>query len=207
MNTKETTSSIPAKRARDEYAEETISDLSDGELDAAIIANPIKPDHSLADMPDAELLQPYSDDEDDEDDDDRKLHMSLSNRDEQVKARLAVAHAAMLPILASLTEDQQRRYETFRRVGFPRPLIKKMIAKVWGQAGTGSSAAHAVIVVAGIAKVYVGELVEEAAEVAREWGDAEPGRPLLPSHYREAHRRLVMAGRLLSGSSRSSVLL
>jgi transcription initiation factor TFIID subunit 11 len=208
--------SEPPKRARDEqHADDTISDLSDGELDAAIITNPLsnnkRPMAMSGDsvIPDADLYDPEEDDEEDDEEEEENEHhrtLSLLSRDDQVKARLAAAHQSVAPLLSTLSPDQQRRYETFRRSGFPRPQIKKMISKIWGGAGTGASAAHAVIVVAGIAKVFVGELVEEAKEVARVWGEGE-GSALLPSHYREAHRRLVMAGKLSNGTGKGNILL
>jgi len=46
---------------------------------------------------------------------------------------------------------------------------------------------NSVIVVAGIAKVFVGELVEEAKKVQSDLGDLGP---LTPFHILEAHRRL-----------------
>ena len=50
-----------------------------------------------------------------------------------------------------------------------------------------------VIVVAGIAKVFVGELVEEARMVLEEWGDG-PDSAIMPAHIVEAHRRLKGRG-------------
>lgn len=49
-----------------------------------------------------------------------------ADRDELVRTRIATSQAAMKNILDSLTEEQLQRYETFRRVGLPRPMIKKV---------------------------------------------------------------------------------
>ena len=47
-----------------------------------------------------------------------------------------------------------------------------------------------VIVMAGIAKVFVGELIEEAKAVQESRGDAVADAPLTPFHIIEAYRRL-----------------
>lgn len=51
-----------------------------------------------------------------------------ADRDELIRARVAASQEQMRTILASLSEEQLQRYETFRRVGFPRPMIKKVPA-------------------------------------------------------------------------------
>lgn len=120
-------------------------------------------------------------------------------------------------LLSQLSPEQQQRYEFFRRSGFQRSTIKKVMQNV---ANTPISQTMA-IVMAGISKVYVGELVETgtryspsmmsrgilhldrrdpqhsrplshgrfaARGVMDEWGD--PAGPLQPRHIREAYRRL-----------------
>jgi hypothetical protein len=91
-----------------------------------------------------------------------------ADHDEIVRARVAASQEQMKEVLTGLTPEQLQRYETFRRVGFPRPMIKKILQKVVDElsggkdkAATGSINPSAVIVAAGIAKVFVGELIEE----------------------------------------------
>ena len=86
-------------------------------------------------------------------------------------------------VLQNFTPEQMHRYETFRRVGFSRAIVKKIMQNVLSHAANPNT----VIVMGGIAKVFVGELVEEAKDVMDEWGESGP---LLPSHLIEAHRRL-----------------
>ncbi|KAI5188586.1 transcription initiation factor TFIID subunit 11 [Nematocida sp. AWRm77] len=83
----------------------------------------------------------------------------------------------------SLTEDELRRYGTFRKTGFNKGGIRKFVAQTLGQTCNPNFA----IVLSGIAKVFVSELVEEAKEVQAEWKDKHE---LLPSHVHEAYRRL-----------------
>ncbi|KAI5184305.1 transcription initiation factor TFIID subunit 11 [Nematocida homosporus] len=85
--------------------------------------------------------------------------------------------------VSALTEDELVRYGTFRRTGFNKPGIRKFVSQVLGQTCNPNFA----IVLSGIAKVFVSELVEEAKKVQSEW--EEPGE-LMPSQIHEAYRRL-----------------
>jgi transcription initiation factor TFIID subunit 11 len=82
-----------------------------------------------------------------------------------------------------MNEADQQRYETFRSSNFPKSAIKKLIGTIIGQAVN----PNIVIGVAGISKVFIGEMVEEAKKIQKEMND---DGPLLPSHIHEAHRRL-----------------
>jgi transcription initiation factor TFIID subunit 11 len=130
-----------------------------------------------------------SDAEDDarmNEDDDNYVEEVDQDKDEIIRERIAQSQEQMKHILELLSEDQLKRYETFRRVGFPRPAIRKLMSKVLDQQVNMNS----VIVVSGIAKVFVGELVEEARKVMDDLG--ESGQ-IMPSHLLEAHRRLKAA--------------
>lgn len=48
------------------------------------------------------------------------------DRDEIIRNRVVASQEQMRTIIASLNAEQLQRYETFRRVGFPRPMIKKV---------------------------------------------------------------------------------
>ncbi len=50
----------------------------------------------------------------------------VTDRDEIIRARIASSQEQMRDLLVSLNESQLQRYETFRRVGFPRPMIRKV---------------------------------------------------------------------------------
>lgn len=86
-------------------------------------------------------------------------------------------------IISAMSEEELLRYETFRRSGFPKAAIKKYINNVIGQAVN----PNFVIAVSGLAKVFVGEMIEIAKIVQKE---KQESGPLLPSHIHEAYRRL-----------------
>ncbi|CAD25154.1 TRANSCRIPTION INITIATION FACTOR TFIID 28kDa SUBUNIT [Encephalitozoon cuniculi GB-M1] len=86
-------------------------------------------------------------------------------------------------ITGTMSEEELHRYEKFRGSGFPKAAIKKYISSVIGQAVN----PNFVIAVCGLAKVFVGEMIEIAKAVQEE--RREEG-PLLPSHIHEAYRRL-----------------
>lgn len=86
-------------------------------------------------------------------------------------------------LVSAFSNSQQDQYEIFRRSSFPKSSVKKIMQGVCGS----TLPQNAVIAMAGIAKVYVGEVVEAALQ-ARE--DLAEDGPLQPKHVREAVRRL-----------------
>ncbi|KAH9386934.1 transcription initiation factor TFIID subunit 11 [Nematocida major] len=83
----------------------------------------------------------------------------------------------------NLTEEELKRYVKFRRTGFNKGGIRKFVSQVLEQTCNPNFS----IVLSGIAKVFVSEIVEEAKEVQEAWEDSGE---LLPSHVHEAYRRL-----------------
>lgn len=119
------------------------------------------------------------------------------DQEESIRLKLEQTREQMKYILENFTPAQMHRYETFRRVGFSRSVIKKTMQTILGHAPNPNS----VIIMAGIAKVFAGEIVEGALEVAREWNE-QSGAPLLPSHLMEAHRRMKVRSRLIPSLAR-----
>lgn len=100
-----------------------------------------------------------------------------------------------------------KRYERFRRVGLARPTMERLMQRILDQRVNTTS----VIVASGIAKVFVGELIEGARVVMEEEIHAQlelslmeqddledaiiaamENRPLEPFHIIESHRRMKM---------------
>uniref|UniRef100_A0A0D3A4L0 TAFII28-like protein domain-containing protein n=1 Tax=Brassica oleracea var. oleracea TaxID=109376 RepID=A0A0D3A4L0_BRAOL len=97
--------------------------------------------------------------------------------------------AKMQVILSQFTEDQMSRYESFRRSAFQKGNMRKLLQ---GVTGSQKISMPVIIVNCGIAKMFVGELVETARVVMGERNDSGPIRPC---HIRESYRRLKLEGK------------
>ncbi|KAJ6799311.1 transcription initiation factor TFIID subunit 11 [Iris pallida] len=104
--------------------------------------------------------------------------------------------AKMQAILSQFTEGQMTRYESFRRSGFQKSIMKRLLTSI---TGSQKISVPMTIVVSGIAKMFVGELIETARTVMME---RKEGGPVRPCHIREAYRRLKLEGKVLKRSVR-----
>ncbi|KAL0056014.1 hypothetical protein WJX82_006688 [Trebouxia sp. C0006] len=93
-------------------------------------------------------------------------------------------------IMNLMTQEQLERYEAFRRSAVNKGSMKRVLQTVSGQVNISDKI---VTVMRGIAKVYVGELVEAARLFAHESGDSGP---LQPVHYQAAYQQLNSQGKV-----------
>ncbi|CAG8489481.1 9004_t:CDS:2 [Scutellospora calospora] len=82
----------------------------------------------------------------------------------------------------TFSKEQTERFEVYRRSALSKPNIKKLVSGILGQPCSNNIS----IVVAGFSKIFIGEIVEKALDIKKEWGSEGP---LSPDHIREAFRR------------------
>lgn len=105
--------------------------------------------------------------------------------DEEANIKLQV-------LVSNFSDEQLDRYEMYRRSAFSKVSIKRLMNSISGTVPS----SNVVIAMAGIAKVFVGEIVEEALEVQRQENSTEQTpTPLEPKHLREAFRRIQQKSR------------
>lgn len=114
-------------------------------------------------------------------------------REDNIRHRVDLAYNNMKHILDRLTPEQSLRYDTFRRSRIQGPLLKKWMSSY----SNFLIHPNISIVMAGISKVFVGELVEAALQLKSQYGNSGP---LLPSHIRAAYIRLNSRSGSLSKS-------
>ncbi|KAK7049304.1 transcription initiation factor TFIID subunit 11 [Paramarasmius palmivorus] len=84
-------------------------------------------------------------------------------------------------LMENLSPEQYDRFEAYRRHALPKQAVRKVIQQTVG-AQVSQPVAQ---IVAGFAKVFVGEIVEKARAVQARRGETGP---LSPDHLREAYR-------------------
>ncbi|XP_078441615.1 transcription initiation factor TFIID subunit 11-like [Wolffia australiana] len=93
-------------------------------------------------------------------------------------------------ILSQFTKEQMDRYESFRRSNFQRSNMKKLLTCATGNQKVSMPMT---IVMCGIAKMFVGDLIELGKIIMTERRESGP---LRPCHIREAYRRLKLEGKV-----------
>ncbi|RHZ89338.1 hypothetical protein Glove_16g182 [Diversispora epigaea] len=119
--------------------------------------------------------------EEDDDDDEPDIGTTDENDWKQVQFRSRTYEQHNM-LLKAFSPEQTERFEVYRRSALSKPNIKKLVSSILGY----SCSNNISIVVAGFAKIFVGEIVEKALDVKREWGSEGS---ISPDHLREAFRR------------------
>ncbi|KAK9823948.1 hypothetical protein WJX72_006600 [[Myrmecia] bisecta] len=112
----------------------------------------------------------------------------LSEAAQQDKAR-AERNRLNQQILQMLTPEQIDRYEAYRRSSLNRRNMKRLIQSVTGQVANPNT----IIVMCGVAKMFLGDLIEAGRAIAHEQGDTGP---LRPSHIHAAYQQLDKQGHI-----------
>lgn len=131
-----------------------------------------------------------------------RIELEQSREEEVVKKRktsVVVAEssnkaekvAKMQTILSQFTEEQTSRYESFRRSALNKTNMKKLLERITGTKMKPDDDINTVV--CGIAKMFVGELVETARV---EMGKSKETGPIRPCHIRESYRRLKLQGKV-----------
>lgn len=125
----------------------------------------------------------------------QKIQEEIANEKEQLrKKRLEQQeeeNKKMQVLMGNFSEEQLNRYEVFRRAAFTKSNIKKIIQTICGK----TVSASVVIAMSGIAKVFVGEIVEQALDVKEKLNEKGP---IQPKHLREAYRLFKKSNKLAS---------
>ncbi|WFD36584.1 hypothetical protein MCUN1_003467 [Malassezia cuniculi] len=132
-------------------------------------------------QPEGNAAEEAKNEEDDESDGVEGIALGEDEFSRQ-QAIYAAQQRAMGLLSHVMDEEQLERHMASRRGTLNKASVRKLVNHVLSQTVN----QHVVMAASGVGKVFVGEMVERARAVQREWG--EDGA-LQPRHLYEAHRR------------------
>lgn len=103
--------------------------------------------------------------------------------------------------VAKFGPSQLKRYEQYRRSDLKKEKVKKVLTALNPALARASD--QYIIAIKGLAKVFVGDVVEAALQVKLQFGDKGA---LQPKHIREAYRRLRRDGAIPGTDVRPSAV-
>eukprot|EP00177_Eucheuma_denticulatum_P006597 GFKZ01012005.1.p1 GENE.GFKZ01012005.1~~GFKZ01012005.1.p1 ORF type:complete len:480 (+),score=160.34 GFKZ01012005.1:507-1946(+) len=121
--------------------------------------------------------------------------------EEPAQFNMAAMSAFEYEQVAKLNPVQLRRYEQFRRSDLKTIKVKKVLVSL-NPLLTKATEPY-IIAVKGLAKLFVGDVVETAIAVKKQLGETGP---LHPKHLREAYRRLRKDGQVPNTQEHSPAL-
>lgn len=121
------------------------------------------------------------------DDKGKEQALTVPSTEDTIKQAEQSQHERTVLLVSALSDKQLDQYEIFRRSTLPRASVKRLMQSISGT----TVPPNAVIAMAGITKVYVGEIVEMACQAREKLNETGP---LQPKHIREAVRLLRMKG-------------
>ena len=143
-------------------------------------------DKAAASMPPKRKQRDDDDDDDlqrlNDDADDDELEDRLERR-KQENSKLGERYDEFL---RCATDEQLERFEHYKRSRFPRAAMRKLMTEVLG-----NSSERGAVVLASVAKMFVGEMVEISREQMTAAG--EEGA-IQPHHLRQAYRKMRERG-------------
>jgi transcription initiation factor TFIID subunit 11 len=99
---------------------------------------------------------------DEEDFDDNQLQQQQQQQlmdpeyEEYLRSKNEASMERMRAVLERMTPEELNRYETYRSAAFPKPVMRKLVGQILNQ----NCSEKMAIVIAGAAKLFVGDLVE-----------------------------------------------
>lgn len=138
--------------------------------------------------------EPVDEDEEDvqqreDEEEDAEMQRRLEERRGEENARMGELYDNFIRVA---TPEQLERFEHWKRSKFPRASMKRLMGDICG-----ASTERGAIVLAAVAKMFVGELVESARELMTAAGETGP---IQPSHLRQAHRAAQRSGTVPSST-------
>jgi len=130
-----------------------------------------------------------------EDEEDAEVQRRLESRRRDQSARMGELYDSFI---RTATPEQLDRFEHWKRSKFPRAAIRRLQTDILG-----SSTENSAILLAAVAKMFAGDLVEAAREQMTAAGETGP---IQPTHLRQAHRRALRSGSLPSSANSGSAL-
>ena len=135
-------------------------------------------------------------DEEEDDDDEEGFDLGLEEDEMDLQEAIQKKRAInMGPLMKAMTEEQQDRYAAFRRHFLDKRFVKRLLQHLTRQTVT----PQIVTLIAGVGKVFVGQIVEKAREVRQERLTASANgssqaqisqrQSIRPDHLIEALRR------------------